>query len=224
VQRVRKAVEPPGEARADWEILCDLSRACGYEMPDYAHPREIYAEMASLSPKFAGISHERLDAEGGLQWPCPTVDHPGTPTMHADGPVKGKGSFQAIAYRPSAELPDVEFPFVLSTGRTLYHYNCATQTKREEGSMIKQPRNFIELHPRDARKLGVAAGERVKVASRRGHVGAEVKLTRRVRPGCVWMPLHFSDDLVNRLTNDAGDAVTGTGEYKVCAVRVETIS
>jgi predicted molibdopterin-dependent oxidoreductase YjgC len=221
VQRVRKAVEPPGVARPDWEILCDLARAVGYPMPHYQHAKEIYAEMASLSPKFAGISHERIDAEGGLQWPCPTVDHPGTATLHRDGPIKGKASFQAVSYRPSAELPDPEYPLVLSTGRTLYHYNVGTQTRRDPGPVVKQPSNFIELHPRDARKLSVRDGQRVRVASRRGDVGATVKLTRRVRPGCVWMPFHFSEDMVNRLTNDAGDSVTGTGEYKVCAVRVE---
>jgi formate dehydrogenase major subunit/formate dehydrogenase alpha subunit len=221
VQLVRKAVEAPGMARADWEIICDLARATGYPMPNYSHPREIYAEMAALSPKFAGISHERIDAEGGLQWPCPTADHPGTPTLHNDGPIIGRGQFQAISYRPSAELPDPEFPLVLSTGRTLYHYNAATQTRRDPGPVAKQPVNFIEIHPFDARKLGVSEGERVRVSSRRGDVGASIKLTRRVRPGCVWMPFHFSEDLVNRLTNDAGDAVTGTGEYKVCAVRIE---
>ena len=221
VQRVRKAVDAPGMARPDWEIICDLARAAGYAMPHYTHPREIYAEMANLSPKFAGISHERIDAEGGLQWPCPTPDHPGTPTLHGDGPINGKGQFQAIAYRPSAELPDPEFPFLLSTGRTLYHYNAATQTRRDPGPVAKQPENFIEVHPRDARKLGVRDGERVRVGSRRGDVGAVVTVTRRVRPGCVWMPFHFSEELVNRLTNDAGDTVTGTGEYKVCAVRIE---
>jgi predicted molibdopterin-dependent oxidoreductase YjgC len=221
VQRVRKAVDAPGLARPDWEILCDLARATGYPMPHYSHPREIYAEMAALSPKFAGISHERIDKEGGLQWPCPTVDHPGTPTLHTDGPIIGRGQFQAISYRPSAELPDPEFPLLLSTGRTLYHYNAATQTRRDPGPVAKQPKNFIEIHPFNARKLGVSHGETVRVSSRRGEVNAAIEITRKVRPGCVWMPFHFSEEMVNRLTNDAGDTVTGTGEYKVCAVRIQ---
>jgi predicted molibdopterin-dependent oxidoreductase YjgC len=221
VQRVRKAVDPPGQARADWEILSDLARAVGYPMPAYSHPGEVYDEMAKLSPKFAGISHARIEAEGGLQWPCPSPDHPGTPTLHGDGPIIGKGAFQAVSYRPSAELADPEYPLVLSTGRTLYHYNSATQTRRDEGLDNKQSQNFIEVHPRDARKLGVDHGDRVRVISRRGAIGAVVKRTRSVRPGCVWMPFHFAEDMANRLTNDAGDAVTGTGEYKVCAVRVE---
>lgn len=223
VQRVRKAVEPPGNARADWDVVCELARRAGYPMPHYAHPREVYAEMAALSPNFAGISHERIENEGGLQWPCPTPDHPGTPTLHGDGPMRGKGSFQAIHYRPSAELADAEYPLVLSTGRTLYHYNSATQTRRDPGPVTKQPTNFIQVHPSDARKYSLTHGEQVQVSSRRGEVPATVSITREVRPGCVWMPFHYSEAMANRLTNDAGDAVTGTGEYKVCAVQIHSM-
>jgi formate dehydrogenase major subunit/formate dehydrogenase alpha subunit len=223
VQRVRKAVDPPGRARPDWEIICDLARASGYAMPHYANPGEVYAEMASLSPKFAGISHERIEAEGGLQWPCPTPDHPGTPTLHVDGPLRGKGAFQVVDYRPSAELPDNDYPLLLSTGRTLYHYNVGTQTRRDAGPMARQPRNFIEMHRYDAKQLGFADGERVRVTSRRGAVEADVLVSPRMRVGCVWMPFHFADQPVNRVTNDAGDPVTQTGEYKVCAVRVERL-
>ncbi len=223
VQRVRKAVEPPGQARADWEILCDLARAVGYPMPHYASPAEIYDEMAALSPKFAGISHARIEREGGLQWPCESPDDPGTPTLHGDGPLKGKATFQAVAYRPSAELPDDGWPFVLSTGRTLYHYNAATQTRRDSGPALKQPENFVEVHPKDGRRLGVEDGERVRVSTRRGAVEAKVVLTRKMRRGCIWMPLHFSESMANHLTNDVGDAVTGTAEYKVCAARIDRL-
>ena len=221
VQRVRKAVEPPGEARADWEVLCDMARAVGYDMPRYGSPSEIYAEMAALSEKFAGISHERIDAEGGLQWPCPTPDHPGTPTLHGDGPIIGTAKFQAVSYRPSDERPDAEYPLILSTGRTLYHYNSATQTTRDAGPMARQGENFVQMHRRDARKRGLGHGDRVRVFSRRGALECVVSMSRDVRPGCVWMPFHFADSQTNRLTNDAGDAVTGTGEYKVCAVQIE---
>ncbi len=221
VQRVRKAVEPPGEARADWEILCDLARAVGYPMPFYASPAEIYAEMASLADKFAGIRHERIEAEGGLQWPCPTLDHPGTPTLHADGPIRGKVAFQPIAYRPSDELPDEDYPLLLSTGRTLYHYNASTQTRRSSGAMARQPENFIEMHRRDAKMRGLRDGQEVRVISRRGEVRAKVWVSPRMRKGCVWMPLHFPDSNTNRLTNDAGDPTTATAEYKVCAVTVQ---
>lgn len=224
VQRVRKAVNPPGQARPDWEILCDLARAVGYPMPHYADAGEVYQELASLSDPFAGISHERIDAEGGLHWPCPTGDHPGTPTLHVDGPIKGKGTFQAVEYRPSAELADAEYPIVLSTGRTLYHYNSGTQTLRESGPCLKQPENFLELHRRDAKKSGLADGQRIRVISRRGEVEAVVLISPRMRPGCAWMPFHFPDQQVNRITNDAGDPVTQTGEYKVCAIRLEALA
>ncbi|HIA03752.1 MAG TPA: hypothetical protein EYN06_05665 [Myxococcales bacterium] len=221
VQRVRKAVEPPGNARADWEILCDLSRAAGYPMPDYKNPGEVYAEMTALSPQFAGISHERLDDEGGLHWPCESATDPGTPTLHQDGPLIGKAPFQAISYRPSAELPDPEYPLVLSTGRTLYHYNVATQTRRDAGPVARQPECFVQMHRYDAKRLKFKHGDKAEVVSRRGRVNCVVNITKDVRPGCVWMPFHFSESPTNKLTNDAGDEVTGTGEYKVCAVRVE---
>jgi formate dehydrogenase major subunit/formate dehydrogenase alpha subunit len=223
VQRVRKAVEPPGEARPDWRILCDVAREAGYPMPRYQQPSEIYAEMASLAPKFAGISHQRIDEGGGLQWPCPAPDHPGTPTLHAGGPMRGKVAFQAIAYRPSEELPDEEYPLVLSTGRTLYHYNAGTMTRRSAGATLRQPVNFIEMHRRDANRRGVKDGQPVRVTSRRGSIVVTANVSAQVRRGCVWMPLHFAESSANRLTNDAGDTVTGTAEYKVCAVQVEPV-
>lgn len=223
VQRVRKAVDPPGEAREDWKILVDFAKASGYPMPDYSSPAEIFDEMASLAPKLAGISHDRLEGTTlGLQWPCPDPDHPGTPTLHMDGPLKGTADFEAVEYRPSAELPDEEYPLVLSTGRVLYHYNAATQTRREAGSVAKIGRNFIEMNRKDAKRLGFADGETVDVVSRRGRVNAEVMVSPRMRVGCVWMPMHFAESRANLLTNDEGDPVTQTGEYKVCAVRVES--
>ena len=193
-------------------------------MPEYPSPKEVFDEYAALTPKIAGISYERLEQNpSGLQWPCPTAEHPGTPSLHLDGPMIGRAPFQAVDYRPSAELPDDEFPLVLSTGRTLYHYNSATQTRRDAGPVAKQRSNFLEMHRYNAKQLGVKHGETVKVLSRRGEVEAEVWVSPRVRPGCVWMPMHFAESRANLLTNDAGDAVTGTGEYKVCAVRVQKI-
>ncbi len=224
VQRVRKAVEAPGEARADWEIICDIARAVGYPMPHYESPADIYAELAALSPKFSGISHARIETEGGLQWPCPTPDHPGSPTLHKDAPLSGKGLFMPAHYRPSDELPDDDYPLLLSTGRTLYHYNSGTQTRRASGASHKQPVNFIEMHRRDARRKGLEDGEMVNVTSRRGTVQARVNVSPRMRKGCVWMPLHFPDQNTNYLTNDQGDTITQTAEYKVCAVKVERIA
>ncbi|MEZ4237740.1 MAG: molybdopterin dinucleotide binding domain-containing protein [Myxococcota bacterium] len=179
--------------------------------------------MAALTTSYAGISHARIDAEGGLQWPCPTPDHPGTPYLHGSGPIRGKAPFQAIAYRPSDELPDEAYPLLLSTGRTLYHYNAGTQTRRASGPMAKQGGNFIEMHRRDAAVRGLSDGDVVRVSSRRGEVEARVLVSPRMRRGCVWMPLHFPESLTNRLTNDAGDTITGTAEYKVCAVTVDRL-
>jgi formate dehydrogenase major subunit/formate dehydrogenase alpha subunit len=224
VQRVRKAIEPPGEARADWQILVELMRRAGLEQPDYASPAEVWAEMASLAPRWAGISHERIDREGGLQWPVPTADAPSTEFLHEGGALRGKALFQAVDFRPPAEVADLEYPLVLSTGRTLYHYNAGTQTRRSAGLAHKQPECFVEVHPADARRAGIADGEMVEVVSRRGRVRARTLVSRQVRRGIVWMPLHFAEARANLLTNDAGDAVTGTGEYKVCAARLEAVA
>jgi formate dehydrogenase major subunit/formate dehydrogenase alpha subunit len=225
VQLVRKAVDPPGQAREDWAILCDIARACGYRMPRYAGPHEIFDEMAAHAPKFAGLSHARMkDRPEGMHWPCPDPQHPGTPTLHVDGPLIGKARFMPVTYRPSDELPDSEYPLVLSTGRVLYHYNAATQTRRDPGTVAKQKGNFVELHRADARRLGIGDGDTVRVVSRRGAVDAAAMISPRMRRGCVWMPLHFSESRANVLTNDAGDPVTGTSEFKVCAVRVEPTS
>ncbi len=228
VQRVRKAVNPPGEARVDWQILAQLANSCGAGW-NYQSPAEVYAEMVKDAPKFAGISHERLEethrnpGKSGIQWPCPTPDHPGTEYLHSSGVLRGKGLFQAVEYSPSAELPDEEYGLVLSTGRTLYHYNAATQTRRESGLHMKQSEAFIEIHPRDARKRGVQHKDLVEVKTRRGSVNLRALYSRQVRPGCIWMPMHFAEARANVLTNDVGDKVTGTAEYKVCAAEVRPI-
>lgn len=223
VQRVRKAVEPPGAARADWEILVDVMRRAGMKQPDYAGPGEIYAEMASLSPKFAGISHGRIDREGGLQWPVTGPDEPGTEYLHKGGVLRGKGLFMPVEYRAPFEEADVEYPLILSTGRTLYHYNAATQTRRSEGLSKKQPEAFVEVHPKTARDLGIEDGQIVDVVTRRGRVRCRAMHSKQVKRNTIWMPFHFPAARTNELTTDAGDAVTGTGEYKVCAAKLEPV-
>jgi len=223
VQLVQKAVEPPGEARADWEIIQEIMKRAGLEQPDYQHPSEIYAEMAALAPKFVGISHERIANEGGLQWPVTGPDQPSTEYLHKGGVLRGKGLFVAVEYRPPFEQEDIDYPLVLSTGRTLYHYNAATQTRRNEQLADKQPEGFVEVHPKNARRMGIEDGQKVDVVTRRGRVRARVMLSRQVRFNAIWMPFHFPDVRTNYLTTDAGDAVTGTGEYKVCAARIETV-
>lgn len=223
VQRVRKAVEPPGQARADWEILVDMMRRAGLEQPEYKNPGEIYAELASLAPKFAGISYDRIEREGGLQWPVESVDAPSSEYLHKGGVLRGKGLFQAVEYNPPFEESDAEYPLVLSTGRTLYHYNVATQTRRSEGLSAKQPEAFVEVHPGDAHRLGLEDGQLVDVVSRRGRVRCRAMISRQVRRHAIWMPFHFPEARTNYLTTDAGDKVTGTGEYKVCAAKIELV-
>ena len=225
VQRVRKAVEPPGEARADWEILLALARAAGADWPEYSGPAEIYDELARDAPKFSGISHQRIDASGvGLQWPCTDEQDPGTTYLHEGGVLRGRGLFQAVEYRPSKELADEAYPLVLSTGRTLYHYNAATQTRRTEQLAEKQPEAFVEIHPRDAKLRDIKQGDRIEVATRRGRVQCAAMVSRQVRRGCIWMPMHFPEARANLLTVDDGDEVTGTAEYKVCAAQVRKLS
>lgn len=223
VQRVRKAVEPPGAARADWEILVDVMGRSGMRQPDYAGPGEVYAEMAALSPKFAGISHERIDRDGGLQWPVTGPDEPSTQYLHRGGVLRGKGLFMPVEYRAPFEEADPEYPLILSTGRTLYHYNAATQTRRSSGLSKKQPEAFVEVHPRTARDMGIEDGQLVDIVTRRGRVRCRAMHSKQVRRNTIWMPFHFPAARTNELTTDAGDAVTGTGEYKVCAAKLEPV-
>jgi len=224
VQLVTRAVEPPGQARPDWEILLDVMTRVGLKQPDYSGPSEIYSEMAALAPKFAGISHKRIEGEGGLQWPVASQEDPSTEYLHKGGVLRGKGLFQPVEYSPPFEETDPEYPLVLSTGRTLYHYNAATQTRRSEGLTKKQPEAFVEIHPSNARRLGIQDGQLVDVVSRRGRVRCRAMISRQVRRHAIWMPFHFPEARTNYLTTDAGDKVTGTGEYKVCAARIEPLT
>ena len=220
VQRIRKAVTLDGDMRPDTDILIDLMNAMGYPQK-YMTPAEIMDEIASVTPSFHGISHERLDREGGLQWPCPDKDHPGTPIMHAGHPARGKALLYPAEYRPSQELPDDSYPFILMTGRILYHYNAAAMTARAPGLMDISGEGFIEVNYHDADRLGIKNGERIKVKSRRGEIEATARVGRKVSEGETWMPFHFPDSPVNMITNAALDEFARIPEYKVCAVTLE---
>lgn len=219
VQRVRKAVEPPGLARPDWESICGVSGAMGYEMK-YAHPGEVFDEMASLTPSYAGLDYARLEGDG-LQWPCPTKDHPGTVFLHEGKFSRGKGLFQAITFQPQKEEPNEEYPLILSTGRTLYHYNVGNMTRPTPAIDRRQPECFVEIHAETAARLDVADGDRVQVTTRRGSIPARAVVGDRVRTDMIWMPFHFAEAPANTLTNDVFDPVTATAEYKCCAARLE---
>jgi len=222
VQRVRKGVESPGQARTDWEIIADLAARMGYEM-QYRSAEEIFNEIMGLTPSYAGISYKRMEKEGGLQWPCPTPKHPGTPYLHKDKFVRGKGLFHAIEFIPPAELPDKEYPFILSTGRVLYHFHTGSMTRRDEGLNFRYPEGHVEVHPVDAYELGVEDGEKVRVKSRRGEIEISVQVTSRSPQGTVFIPFHFYEAAANRLTNPALDPIGKIPEFKVCAVRVEKL-
>jgi predicted molibdopterin-dependent oxidoreductase YjgC len=224
VNRVRKAVPCPGTAREDLSIVVDLAKALGADWPEYESAEDAWNEFADLSPLWSGIRYDRIE-EVGLQWPCTDREHPGSPYLHAPHPARpsGKGKFYPVEYQPPIEQPDSEYPFVLSTGRTLYHYNSATMTMREEGVTQKQEDPFVEMHPEDAQALGVEEGEWVRLVSRRGELEARARIGERVYPGLVWMALHFAQAKVNWLTHDVGDPLIGTPEYKTSAVRVEPV-
>ena len=219
VQRIRKAVSIKGNARLDTDIITDLMNAMGYPQPHLTSAK-IMEEISSLTPSFGGISHERLDAGETLQWPCPSKDHPGTPIMHANGPARGKALLYPARYVPSAELPDDEYPFILTTGRILYQYNAAAMTARSPGLMEIAGEGFIEINRKDADRLGIKNGERIGVKSRRGSITATARVGRKVGEGETWMPFHFPDSPVNMLTNAALDEYARIPEYKVCAVSI----
>jgi formate dehydrogenase alpha subunit len=220
VQRVRKAIEPIGDTRPDWWIICELAKRMGYGKMNFETPRQIWDEMASLSPIFAGINYDRIE-HTGLQWPCPTADHPGTPILHTQTFSRGKGLFKAIEHTPPAEMPDEEYPYLLSTGRILYHYNITTRYSSALDAY--RPEEAAMIHPADAATLGVCTGEKVRVTSRRGSVVTKVNVTDKVMSGMIWMSFHYKETPTNELTVNAFDPVSKTGEYKVAAVQLEKV-
>jgi len=218
VRRVTKAVPPPGQAKADWEIVCLIAQAMGYDMC-YSHPKEIMDEIAQVTPIYGGISYERMGQTGQI-WPCPTKDHPGTPLLHTERFPIGKGRMQCVSYIMPEEEPDRDYPLALITGRRLEHYNNGSQTRRCQGFDRLSNMEVLEINPVDAQRLSVTDGEIVSVESRRGAVKARVTVTERSRPGTVFMAFHFEDSLVNLLTSYGLDPKTLTPEYKICAVRI----
>jgi len=221
VQRVRKALDPPGKALPDWQILTRLAVKMGADW-SYASASEIFDEMASLTPSYAGMSYDRLEA-GGLQWPCPSPDHPGTPILHMGSFARGKGLFSAIDYRPAAELPDDDYPFILSTGRILFHWHGGTLTRRSPGLDSLAPEAEVEIHPNDAARYGIREGQMVEVSSRRGKVHARAVISNRSPQGTVFMTFHYAEAAANLLTPSNVDPIATIPEYKVSAVKVAPI-
>ncbi|TET55147.1 MAG: formate dehydrogenase subunit alpha [Anaerolineales bacterium] len=223
VQRVRRAVEPVGSSRPDWQIICELGRIMGGSGFDFSSPAEVMDEIAAVTPIYGGVSYTRLEREGFLQWPVTDADHPGTPYLHKDKFSRGLGRFHAIEFHEAAELPDDEYPITLTTGRSMFHWHTGTMSRRTEKLEQEQPEAYVEMHPGDAERIGLNGEKRVRVTSRRGQIELAVLVTDRIRPGVVFIPFHFAEAAANALTNAALDPVSGIPEYKVCAVRVEAV-
>ena len=222
VQRVRKAVEPRGQAREDHEIFCEVMTRMGYPCA-YESAKEIMKEISAVTPSFGGINYERLEKES-LQWPCRSLTDPGTPIMHVGSFARGKGLFKAIPYKQAQELPDEEYPYLMSTGRMLYHYNTRAMTGRTEGINQIANHSYIEINAVDAQALGIQEGDKVEVHSRRGKIETYAAVGNRVFPQEVFMTFHFPDGNVNEITNAVFDDIATIPEYKVCAVAIKTVN
>ncbi len=219
VHRIRKAVEPPGQAWDDWKITCEIATRMGFPMA-YDSSRQIMEEISRVTPSYGGITYDRIEFEG-IPWPAPTAEHPGTPILHREQFAKGKGTFHAIEHQPPAEQVDDQYPMYLTTGRLLYQYHTGTMTMKSDGIMDIAPECFVEISPQDAGKLGVEDGAVVDVSSRRGTIRARTKISTKAVSGTVFIPFHYAGAAANRLTNAALDPISGIPEFKVCAVKIE---
>jgi len=222
IQRVRKAIEPVGDSRPDWWITCQIARRMGANGFDFDHPFQIMDEIASVTPSYGGINYSRLEASS-LQWPCPTEEHPGTAILHAELFSRGRGHFVPLEYRPPAELPDDEYPLVLTTDRSLFQFHTGTMTRKVKGLNIFRGEELVAINPGDAKALGIEDGDMVQVISRRGEVTARAGLTDAAPPGTIAMTFHFAESPTNELTNPALDPVAKIPEYKVCAVKIRKL-
>ena len=220
VQRMRKAVKSPGQAKEDWVIIQEIAKAMGCDW-NYQSAQEIMEEMRQLTPSYAGITWERIGANG-LQWPCPTLEHPGTPYLHKGTFARGKGAMVGIAFKEPAELPDAEYPLVLTTGRVLQHFHTGTMTRKTAGlNNLAGPMVMISVE--DAEALGIGNSERIRVSSRRGSIEAPAFVTRQIGKGTIYIPFHYHEAAANVLTNPALDPIAKIPEYKACAARVSKI-
>ena len=222
VQRVRKVIEPIGDSKPDWWIVCQIAQKLEAKGFGYSHPSDIMEEIRNLTPSYGGISYQRLE-NGGLQWPCPLDDHPGTPILHTDIFVRGKGRFMPLKYVPPGESPDEDYPLILTTGRSLYHFHTGTMTRKVAGLNTMEPEGVVEISPQDAAQLGIDQGDKVKISSRRGEVITKAKITEALPPGVVFMTFHFAESAANILTNPKLDPVSKIPELKVSAVKVEKL-
>lgn len=221
VLRIRKAIEPLGQVKPDWQIIMELSNLLGHE-EHYDSPADIMDEIASVTPSYGGMSYDRLEGEG-LQWPCPNKDHPGTKYLHKEVMARGKGLFMPIDYQESKELPDEDYPLILTTGRILYHYHTRTMSGKVPGLNQIVSHSYMEINPKTAASYGIEDGELVEVSSRRGSINTTARVTDKIEQGVIFMPFHFVDGPANRLTNPVLDPIAKIPELKVAAVSLNKI-
>jgi predicted molibdopterin-dependent oxidoreductase YjgC len=223
-QRIRKVIEPIAQARPDWWITCEIAKKMGKAGFDFSGPKEIMEEIASLTPSYHGISYDRIE-QVGLQWPCPAADHPGTTFLHAErfAAKSGKGKLVPLKYKPSAEVPDKQYPFILTTDRSIFHFHTGTMTRNVQGMDLLNGQELLDINPQDAARLGIDSGTPVHVSSRRGKVSVNANVTDVCPPGVVSMTFHFAETPTNVLTNSALDPVAKIPETKVCAVQIEKL-
>ncbi|MEI8172051.1 MAG: formate dehydrogenase subunit alpha [Deltaproteobacteria bacterium] len=218
-QLLRQAIEPPGEAKGDFEILCLLANGLGIDFP-YIHPREVMEEIASLVPAYGGVRFDRLE-RAGLQWPCPDTYHSGTRFLHEHKFTRGKGLFVTPQYTPPFEKPDEAYPYYLNTGRMFAHYHTGTMTRRSPFLNRELEEPYAEIHPEDAQRAGIREGDRIRITSRRGSIVTAARISERVAKGSIFAPFHFTEARANILTNPVLDPISKIPEFKVCAVKVE---
>jgi predicted molibdopterin-dependent oxidoreductase YjgC len=220
VQRVNAAIAPIGNSFPDWRIIQRLAQLMGSGF-DFSTPEQIFNEIRRVTPIYSGINYARLQKEGGIQWPCPDIDHPGTPFLHKEEFKRGKGLFTDISYKPPAESTDTQYPLLLTTGRIQYHYHTGTMTRRCNSLNMLAKEAFLDIHPDDAEVLGIQDGNWVRVASRRGEIRIKARISASVDRGVVFSTFHYNESPVNKLTNGALDPLAKIPELKVCAVHVE---
>jgi formate dehydrogenase major subunit len=224
VQRLRKAQDPPGEAKWDWKILAEVAAALGYEKQfAWETYEDVFKEIALLTPQYHGMTYERLEKPEALHWPCPDADSPGTPILHTqqfNGMPDDKGLMSAIEWRPPEEVPDDEYPFVLTTGRMLFHWHTGSTSRRSKRLHEEVPRGYIEVNDEDAARLGIKDREIIRAFSRRGEIKAEAIVTKDIKKGTIFIPFHFAECCANVLTNNALDPISKIPEFKACAANI----
>jgi formate dehydrogenase major subunit len=220
VQWMLKAVEPIDETKVDWQIISEIANRLGFNF-NYTCPEDILREINQVIPSYGGITADRIKGHiGGLIWPCPTTEHPGTPILHSDAfkTADGLGKFIPVEHQPPFELPDDEYPLLLTTGRVVMHYNAGAMTRRSASLLKRSPELFVEINPTDAQRLGIGADEIIKISTKRGETSAKASITNKIAPGVVFMPFHFPG--TNILTVDALDERAKIPEFKVAACKI----